>query len=166
MKISKINNLKQSKNKYYFFALLLALILASCNDNIRSSIPDYPVYLELNLTSTYPTFKNSVNQFLVFKNRDRLPDNNSIGFGGVIVFSDYDSGNSIYYAFDMACPYEVKSDVKVFPDVTGLPYVVCEKCGSVFNVSYGYGNPISGPAKEFLKRYRATLSGDVLYINR
>ncbi|MEI8085814.1 MAG: hypothetical protein WCG93_06325 [Paludibacter sp.] len=149
-------------------SLLLAFYFVSCNDTIKSSIPDYPVSLNLNLTSTYPIFKNSVNSFLFFKTSAGLPINNYIGFGGIIVctsgFDDY--GNSLYFAFDMACPNEVKNNIRVYPDSTGLSRVVCEKCGSVFDVSYGNGSPLSGPAKETLKRYRANLVGDVLYISR
>lgn len=145
------------------------MFFAGCKDNVQSPIPNYPVYLELNLTSTYPTFRNSVNQFLEFKTREKLPETSSIGFGGIIVYSGSsldDYGNTQYYAFDMACPYEIKRDVKVYPDTNGLSHVICEKCGSVFDVSFGSGGPISGPAKDFLKRYKTSLSGDVLYITK
>ena len=148
--------------------MLLAFQFASCSDNIKSSIPDYPVSLDLNLTSTYPIFKNSVNDFLLFKTIVGLPVTSRIGFGGIIVCTSGfdDSGNSLYFAFDMACPFEVKNNIRVYPDTTGLSRVVCEKCGSVFDVSYGNGSPISGPAKETLKRYRTNFVGDVLYITR
>jgi nitrite reductase/ring-hydroxylating ferredoxin subunit len=142
--------------------------MAGCDDSVKSSIPDFPVSLELNLTSTYPTFKNSVNQFLIFKEPILVTDH--VGYGGIIVctgLSFDDSGNTQYFAFDMSCPYEALNSVRVYPDYTTfLPHVICEKCGSVFDVSFGYGNPISGPAKEYLKRYRTSLSGDVLYITR
>lgn len=159
--------MRLSKLKYYLSVAFLAISLAGCDDNIHSSIPDLPVSLRLNLTSTYPTFKNSVNQFIIYKTR--INETDYIGYGGILIctgisFDDY--GNSLYYAFDMACPYEAKSTIRVYPDTTGLPQVICEQCGSVYDISFGNGNPISGPSKEFLKRYRASLSGDVLYINR
>lgn len=138
--------------------MFLALLLASCNDNIRSSIPDYPVYLDLNLTTTYPTFKNNINESLIFK--QRIFETDRIGFGGILVYVGFD-GN--YYAFDMACPYEAKQTVRVYPNDVGQ--AVCEKCGSVFDIGYGIGNPSSGPAKEVLKRYRTSLSGDNLIIS-
>jgi len=130
-----------------------------------SSIPNYPVNLNLKLTSEYPTFKNSVNQYLLIEQAKYGYD--AIGFGGLLVCSGIgldDSGNSQYYAFDMACPYEVDKDIKVYPDKDGLGKVVCEKCGSVYDVGYGFGNPVSGPAKEILKRYKTSLSGDNLFI--
>jgi len=152
--------------KYYILLTVLAFSFAGCKDNVQSSIPDFPVSLRLDLTSTYPTFKNSVNQFLTFKTPINATDR--IGYAGIIVCTGIsldDAGNSQYYAFDMACPYEAKNTIRVYPDTTGLPQVICEKCGSVFDTSFGYGNPISGPAKEFLKSYRTSLSGDNLYIS-
>jgi len=146
--------------KYYIFTLLLASQLASCDDSYQSSIPDYPVNLELNLTSTYPNF-NSPNMFELFEKPKIATDR--IGFGGVIVYIGMDNN---YYAYDMACPYEAKRTILVYRDSTGLPQVVCKTCGSIYDVSYGIGNPTSGPAKEVLKRYRAIKQGDILYIMR
>jgi hypothetical protein len=121
----------------------------------------------LNLTSTYPTFKNSTNQYLFFETKRFETDR--IGFGGILVcsgigFDDY--GNTLYYAFDMACPYEVKRDIRVYPAENELGKVACEECGSVYDVGFGFGIPTSGPSKEALKRYRASLSGDILHISR
>jgi nitrite reductase/ring-hydroxylating ferredoxin subunit len=143
--------------KYYLLCLLLPLILVSCNDNVISSIPDYPVYLDLNLTTTYPTFRNSFNQYLVFKKAVLVTDR--IGFGGILVYSGFD-GN--YYAFDLSCPYEAKQNILVVPN--GIGQAICSGCGSVFDISYGIGNPISSKAKQALKRYKTSLSGDVLYV--
>ncbi|NDP22275.1 MAG: hypothetical protein GZ091_14515 [Paludibacter sp.] len=153
--------------RYYLLSTFLAFSLASCDDSYKSSIPDYFVSLQLNLTTTYPTFKNSSNQFLLFETR--VFETDRIGFGGILVCSGVgfdDSGNTRYYAYDMACPYEVKNNIKVYPVENDLGKVACEKCGSVYDVGFGFGNPVSGPAKESLKRYRASLSGDVLYISR
>ena len=140
-------------------SLLLAFQFVSCDDSIQSSIPDYPVILDLNLTSTYATFKNSVNEFIVYDKRINEVDR--IGFGGIIVYSGFDLN---YYAFDMACPYEAKRTILVHPDTTGLPQVICKTCGSIYDVSNGFGNPTSGPANEVLKRYKTNMSVDILYI--
>lgn len=148
--------------RYFLLAPLLALSAASCNDNVVSSIPDYPVSLELNLITTYPNFK-SINHSLTFIRgvTPGIPITNYTGFGGILVYIGFDG---TYYAFDMACPYEAKPTVRVYPNSLGQ--AVCEKCGSVFNLGYGLGDPQSGPAKQILKRYRATLSGDILYVSR
>lgn len=157
--------------KYHLLIGLLALQFVSCDDTYKSSIPDFPVQLELNLTSTYPTFKNSHLHYILFTNRINVTDR--IGYGGILVFTGFDGS---YYAFDMSCPYEANKDILVYPDSikkdSGKEYVSnsfqvnCEKCGSVFDISYGIGNPTSGPAKETLRRYKTNLSGDVLYITR
>ena len=138
--------------------MFLAFQMASCDDSIQSSIPDYAVYLELNLTSTYPNF-NSPNQSLIFPKR--IIETDRIGYGGILVYIGFDNQ---YYAFDMSCPYESKASIKVYPNDIGQ--AVCETCGTVFDIGYGIGNPSSGPAKEVLKRYRANVSGNILYITR
>jgi len=146
--------------KYCLISSLCVLSFASCDDTYQSSIPDYPVNLELNLTSTYPNF-NGPNQFLIFTKP--IIVNDRIGFGGIIVYTGLDEN---YYAFDMACPYEAKRTILVYPDTTGLPQVICKTCGSVYDVSYGIGNPTSGPSEEVLKRYRAVKQADILYVLR
>ena len=160
--------MKYSWIKLAIFISTLTLFM-SCKDNVQSSIPNFPVNLSVDLTAQYSTFRNSIGQFLYFKSPVKAGEN--AGYGGIIIYSGIDdNGNTIYYAFDMACPYEAKTTVRVYPDPTGLPQVICEKCGSVFYVDYGSGYPVSGPAKEaneFLKNYRTSLSpsGDVLYIS-
>ena len=143
--------------KHYMFGLLLAIALSGCNDNVISSIPNYPVSLALNLTTTYPTFRNSINRYLVFKKAIYVTD--MVGYGGILVYTDF---NGDYCAYDLSCPYEAKRTVRVVPNEVG--HAVCEGCGSVFNISDGIGEPLSGPAKQTLKRYKTILSGDVLYV--
>jgi len=143
--------------RYLFYFVTLIVILSGCDDNYISSIPDYPVRLQLNLTSTYPTFRDNPNSFLIFDKPVQATDR--IGFGGVLAYVGFD-GN--YYAFDLACPYEAKQSIKVAPNDLGQ--VVCETCGTVYDISYGIGNPVEGPSKEILKRYKTSMQGDVLYI--
>ena len=147
----------KSALKYGLFVVLLSLILGSCNDNVQSSIPIFPVYLELNLATTYTTFKDNINESLTFVKR--INEIDRIGFGGILVYVGFDGQ---YYAFDMCCPYEAEQNVRVYPNDIGQ--AVCEKCSSVFDIGYGIGNPSSGLAKEVLKRYRAALSGNILLI--
>jgi nitrite reductase/ring-hydroxylating ferredoxin subunit len=147
---------------FFKYALLFALFnfsFTSCNDNYMSSIPDYPVYLELNLTTTYPTFRNSYNKSMTFIKPFTAIER--IGYGGILVYTGFEGE---YYAFDMSCPYEHQPTIRVYPN--GLGQVICEGCGTVFDISYGVGNPTSGKTKEVLKKYRTSLSGDVLYITR
>lgn len=151
------------------FVAFVSLFFISCDDTYISSIPDYPVYLELNLVTTYPIFRNSINKSMIFLKPVTAIER--IGYAGVLVYSGFDGA---YYAFDMSCPYEHLSTVRVYPNELGQ--AVCEKCGTVFDIGYGVGNPskrirpnlpdTTALAKEVLKRYRTALSGDVLYINR
>jgi len=157
--------------KQYFLCFLLAFSFSGCDDNYYSSIPDVPVYIKLNLTAAHTAFKNSSNQFLLFEKNGVYNDLiGGLGYGGVLVYSGLsldDSGNTVYYAFDMSCPYEADKDIKVYPKEDGFGEVVCEKCGSIYNLGYGFGNPTSGPSTESLKRYKAKTSGyDYLIITR
>ncbi|OIP84688.1 MAG: hypothetical protein AUK44_01680 [Porphyromonadaceae bacterium CG2_30_38_12] len=134
--------------------------LIGCDDNYVSSIPSYPVSLKLNLSGNYSTFKNNPNQFRRIEKPEYEADR--IGFGGILVYCGMNPDE--YYAFDMACPYEAKKDVKIYPLTDALGRVKCEGCGSVYDVSFGFGNPLSGPSKEILKKYKTTLTQDYLYI--
>lgn len=92
-----------------------------------------------------------------------------IGYGGVLVCTGIsldDYGNSVYYAFDLACPKEADKNIKVHPLKNDLGKVKCDSCASVYEVGFGTGVPVSGPSKEPLKKYHTSLSGDNLYIYR
>ena len=140
------------------FASIISLFLISCDDTYISSIPDYPVYLELNLITTYPIFRNSTNRSLTFITPITAVERT--GYGGILVYSGFDG---VYYAFDMSCPYEHLSTVRVYPN--GVGQAVCEKCGSVYDIGFGIGNPSSGKSREVLKKYKTIYSGDILYVN-
>ena len=143
------------------------MAFVSCERNYVSSIPNYPVGMRINLTTDYPNFKNSTGQILTFT--ERKLDIDRLGFGGILLCTGLmtdDFGNSLYYAYDMACPYEADLKVRVYPMEEGLGRVKCEKCGTEYNVGYGFGDPDTetGPATEILKRYRVTISGDYLTV--
>lgn len=149
--------------RYFLLLAVLALQFVSCDDTYRSSIPDFPVYLELNLAVEYSTFRNSYNKSYTFIKgiTPNIKQNNYTGFGGLLVNTGFDGQ---YYAFDMSCPYEAKKNILVHPNDIGQ--AICDSCKSIFNIGYGNGDPASGPAKETLRRYKANLSGDILYITR
>lgn len=150
----------------------LCFVIESCEEQYISPIPNYPVNLELNLTASYPTFTNP-NDVMEFQKPVKATD--ATGYGGILVYIDFDSN---YRAFDMGCPYEADSALMSNPPrvhSNGLGQVVCEKCKSVYDISYGLGNPIDGPAYDktyvknsekriFLKTYLARRQGDYLYI--
>ncbi|MFA6999361.1 MAG: hypothetical protein WC198_09400 [Victivallaceae bacterium] len=143
-------------------------IISGCEDNYISSIPNYPVSLELNLTASYPTFKDNPYQFLVFE-KPRY-DYEYLGYGGILVVCGFGSDRPYeYYAYDLACPHEADAKIKVTPNSNGQ--AVCNTCGSVYDIVNGFGIPIDdSPAREPLKRYKTYLdskpTGDYLYITR
>lgn len=87
-----------------------------------------------------------------FIKQDRIPANypykesEFTGFGGVVLICD---PNGAYCAYDLACPVECKSDIRIEwetgTDKAGIMY--CPKCGSRYDV-YSFGAAISGPALE------------------
>lgn len=145
--------------------LALALVHNGCDTSYVSSIPSLPVNIKLDLNGKYANMRNP-NQFLLYDKR--IEDADRIGFGGVIIYAsaNYDEySRVIHYAYDMACPVEISTTARVFPIVTGfIGQAKCEKCGSVYDLSQGFGNPISGPSKEILRRYRVQQSQNFLYI--
>lgn len=156
-----------SFNIKHGLAALVVLLIQSCEGPYISPIPDYPVSMNINLTAGYPTFKNSVGQYLVFAKPVKATD--FIGYGGILLCTGVmmdDSGNSQYYAFDLSCPHEVLTTTRVSPLPDKLGEVKCDQCGTVYNVGFGFGEPVSGPSKHPLKRYKTMLQGDILYIYR
>jgi len=136
------------------------MLIFGCDDNRRSPIPDYPVYLELDFLGEYSTFKGSKGESHTFitpvKAEDRL------GYGGILVCTNY-LGD--YCAFDLACPYEAKRDIRVRP-TDGL-VAVCDSCGSQFDLwETTMGAPTKGPSKYPLKKYKVSVSDSKLIVYR
>ena len=80
-----------------------------------------------------------------------------LGYGGLILTRDV---HGQFHAFDLACPHETLRDVKV--ELDGI-LVKCPKCGSVYDLSQGLGNRLSGPSAYDLKEYKVVPAGDGLY---
>lgn len=143
------------------------LLFQSCEGPYISPIPDYPVSMNLNLTANYPTFKNSVGQQLYFTKPLKATD--LVGYGGILVCSGImldDFGNTQYFAFDLACPNEAKTAIRVAAITNRPGEVQCPECETVYNVGFGMGEPVSGPSKHPLKRYTTQVQNDFLYIYR
>lgn len=153
------------KTLYKILGLVLLLSVAvSCGKEEEDYIiPAHPVNFRVNVNVqdkelSAPT---GAKVFLA----PRL-DGEYVGYSGLlIVCSPYTTDQ--LFVYDLCCTYEKKQDTKITPEGTGR--AKCAKCGSVYNVLEGIGNPISGPSKENLQRYRArSSSGDagVFYITR
>lgn len=135
----------------------------ACSKTYNTSIPSYEVYLELDLTYEDKALKAPY----AYKIYDQHNINQMIertGFGGVLVYHGLSGdGTETYYAFDAACPHEANRDVRVEVDEDGLHFV-CPKCNSKFNLQFGGGYRVSGPAEENLKRYQVIMEGNKIYV--
>lgn len=148
--------MKQVKAR--IICLVVGIIGLTACENYVSSIPDMPVHLQLNLLTEYPHLKNNPNQCVIFEKPRLVSDR--IGFGGVLVYSDFYGD---FHAFDLACPYEAQTSVKVRPDSLGR--AICPQCGEVYDISLGTGIPTQGICREPLKRYVAREVNNVLYVS-
>lgn len=148
--------------KRIFFSLL-TLVLLSCNSTFDSSVPDWPVYLELDLTYEDRALK-AIQAYKIYTPANVNQTTEKTGFGGVLVYHGLSStGTDAYYAFDVACPVEHQANVRVEVDADAI-YAICPKCGSKYELLNGIGNPVEGPATETLKQYYVDQQGEKLYI--
>lgn len=140
---------------------ILCLLSAGCVEDYNSNFPEYQVNFHINLNTEGLSLVGIGGYYV----KDKIVGTERIGYAGVLVYHTYDTSNS-YAAFDRACPVEAARDCLIStPDDIGI--VKCKKCGSTFNISYGIGNPESGPAvekKRILRKYRTTLSGTILSV--
>lgn len=136
----------------FVFVLMLTCCLPACKQPV-APFPDAPVNLVLNLTNQYIDFKGPL-QYRTFEKRDEFAGAYYVGYGGVIVNINMESK---YCAHDMACPYEKDPNIRVYPDKLGGT-ATCEKCGSEYDLVYGFGQLKKGPSTENLKRYRTALT--------
>ena len=140
------------------------LCLISCENEDQRRIPEASVYMELNLAASYPTFRNSVNDTLVFTRPRNGHPTDRVGYGGILVYTFVNGTETNYCAFDLCCPNEVNPNIRIYPNDRGE--AVCKSCGTVYQLLTGTGMVISGPSTWNLKRYTVQLSGDMLYISR
>jgi predicted RNA-binding Zn-ribbon protein involved in translation (DUF1610 family) len=140
---------------------LFSCLAFSCDNEVYSPIPYAPVKITLDLTFEDHEL-NAVLACKTFTENDRYAKDR-IGFGGILVVNGIGSNSQVnIYAYDMACPVEVNRNVKIKPDDTGLT-ATCPKCGTVYNIAYGRGNPVSGN-KFLLRAYPVSPTGSNRYL--
>lgn len=160
--------------------LLTAAALGSCNQVDDDRIPAMAVsiaIIDAGNWNTYGVSGYGMSRRFILDNGVREPSGfpysqtSRTGFGGVLLIEGMDpfSGETLTpLAYDLACPVEVRSDVRV--RIEGDLYeAVCPVCGSRYDVCMGGGTPLSGPAatgkhKYGLRRYRCLPSGSGGYI--
>jgi hypothetical protein len=149
--------------KRILFFLLFTIIALSCEKQYYTSIPDFPVNIELRLENQ--DYNLNTNLAYVVVTQQRFP-RDRLGFGGILVINGMGENIINLYAYDLACPEEVQRNVRVVPNNlsssnTATPTAItatCPKCGAVFNIATGTGAPQSG-SKYFLKSYRVIGNG-------
>ncbi len=136
--------------------LIISLALVACDGLVwESSIPERSVFVERTLLTEAFDLMSVGGYKIITKDNKKI--NESVGFGGILLFHGY---NDEYFAFDLACPYELNENIRVEPNGTGQ--AVCPVCGSVYAIGWGTGALQSGVAKEGLKKYQVyylSLSG-------
>ena len=104
-------------NMKYIKVLPLLILFLSCKKT--DNFPEYPVVLEFSITATAPELA-ALNSYREFTKPANI--NQRLGLGGILIFHTVEDK---FYAFDMACPYEVKADTKVhFNNLRQLSFAV------------------------------------------
>ena len=160
-----------------FLAVIVAAVtLCGCHSVDSDRIPNMPVSISLADAGSWNTYGvagfGSSRRFILtsgLREPASFPYSrtSATGFGGVLLIEGmdpYETTTGTPLAYDLACPVEMKADVRV--SISGDLYeAVCPKCGSHFDVTMGGGAPLSGPAaagssKYGLRRYRCIPSGN------
>lgn len=141
--------------------LFIAGLGLGCGEEIKYSIP----YREVNLKLDLNNLDYDLIPQLNFKTyTERRKEEDRLGFGGILVingFGDFNETGINLYAYDLACPVEIDPNIRIVPNNDGQ--ATCPVCGAVYNISSGYGNPVSG-TKLLLRRYKVSaLSGIMQY---
>ena len=126
--------------------LLFVLFLFACDDDEKTSVEiSYPVEYTL-----MPSENNSLRPILSYITiTDKVNNQDKLGCGGLLVVN---SLNGIA-AFDLSCPVEWNNAVKM--SIDDDLQCKCNKCGALFDVTNGEGNPILGTNLS-LKKYKIT----------
>lgn len=125
------------------------MLLTACDENTtyRSSVPAFPVRMELNILGEYPHFipENPL-QYLTFT-KPRYEGVEYVGYAGLLVYTGLDRN---YHAFDLACPHCLNRQQVLQPD--GM-YAICPVCEEQYDISYGLAVPTKGISNEALRKY-------------
>ena len=141
--------------KRILFLLLFISVAFSCEKSDYTTIPYTQVYVELKLGTGDVELNSNLAYKTITKPRIGIE---KTGFGGILVVNGMGDAPVNLYAYDLACPVEAQSNIRVVPDESGIT-ATCPKCGAVFYIATGTGAPQSGT------RYRLRLyqvSGDGL----
>ena len=151
---------------------LVMTLLSSCKDStFQSSVPMYPVHVEINTETVFVDFlPTSYNQYIIvnekgyFENGVRkLPVTvqDAWGYGGIVAYVSMVG----YVAFDLACPYCAGRGMKSPCEMDGI-YAVCPTCGEKYDIGSGYALPQKGISKEAMRSMNINQNGGRLIITQ
>lgn len=138
-----------------------AVLLPGCHKIDHNRLPPAPVHLVFQTVADWNLYgtPGAMDSREFIKTNDmRVPANypytalNQTGFGGILICGDVYGAPC---AYDLACPVEMKADVRIRVD-RETNKGVCDRCGSTYDIFSNYGYPLSGPAAEHgygLERY-------------
>ncbi len=137
--------------------LAFSIGISSCHKEEEQPIPERNV----NIRTPYADFMQLRNagSHVEYHYGEYYAAGTLIGFGGVVVFRDYDNK---LHAADLACPVEVDENITVN---VNMPYAICPQCNTKYDLTFGFGTPVSGPGKFPLKMYQSVFeAGDYIQI--
>ncbi len=146
-------------------------VATACDKLDDTRVPNLPVHLVFNSVADWHTWGlggATDHKRFIISDTERVPSGypftalDRTGFGGILLVEDV-NGNIIPY--DLACPVECKSTVRVRIDEDTFT-AECPQCHSTYDVFSLYGHPLSGPAARDgygLRRYHAS-RGNVPYM--
>lgn len=130
-------------------SLICVCLTAGCDNYDEERIPIRNVRIEINSAEWSVYGVHGYMEWNTFI-RNLLPTgftwrgNEYSGFGGVLLVCGLENQ---LLAYDLACPVECQSNTRISVDeANGV--AVCRQCGSTYDIFNGYGQPISGTARE------------------
>jgi hypothetical protein len=146
-------------------SLVAAILLGGCHTLDDDRIPPSAVTVVFQTIGDWESYGvGGALQYRRFIKKESIPSGypykaiEYTGFGGVLLVCDY-YGNPC--AYDLACPVECKSNIRVQVD-NDLHIAVCPQCGSSYYIFENYGHPYGGEAAERgygLRRYSVVKGG-------
>lgn len=146
--------------------MLSAVACRSVAPDERQRIPPAPVWYLLDLMGEGYALMEPISMVSIEHPRTA---EDRVGYGGLVVVHLSGIGEP-FCAYEAACPYDWPTVVSVqpmpekqLPEGTLLA-VQCPRCGTVYDLTLGLGQPLNGPARLPLTPYRCRRVGDRLLI--
>lgn len=150
--------------------------LAGCHDVDTDRIPYSPVRIEFVTIGDWHTYgvggAAMARRFIRSREPTGFPYTamSATGYGGVLLVGTYtysgDPSLTPPAAFDLACPVEMRPDVRIAVD-PDASCARCPKCGSTYDIFNGTGMPLGGMAATQgygLRVYRCIPGGQGYYL--